>query len=1283
VRLLTSLAVFLSIGVCASAQPTLSVSVSHNENFVQGQTNAYFLIRVSNVGVGPTTAAVQVTDHSTTGFTITSLSGEGWTCSNVTCDRSDVLAAGKNYPAIVALATIDPSAGSTITFQVTTYFGGDPNTHTATDTVNVSQFGYPVAWGGNQFGESVVPTSLSNAVALSGGGSDTLALTSTGTVLAWGDNTYGETTVPATLTDVLAVSAGDMFSLALKSNGTVVAWGDNTYGETTLPSGLTNVVGIAAGRYHGLALKADGTVVAWGVKSGANFYGQTTVPAGLSNVVAVAAGWYHSVALRANGTVVAWGYPTDNVITVPGGLTNVVAIAAGAYHTLALTSGGTVAAWGADTDGQIDVPTLVNPIAIAAGWDHSLALQSNGILVGWGYNGYAQLQIPGSLDNITGIAAGGYHSLALNSVNLGLVAYTVNAVATGGASPPNISVDGGTYSGAGVLFNWYAGYYSTSDGWVPGPQHSLGAATVTPGATGVQYVWTGWSDGGAATHLITLPQAPTTYTAYFSTQYLLTTAIAGTGSGTLNLSPGGGPYWFSAGTVASLTATAAAGSVFTGWTGACTGNGPCNLTVNAPATVTANFASTTGNPVALSVSSTHTGPFLQNQAYAVYLLRVANGPTAGTTSGPVTVIDTLPTGLTMVSITGTGWTCSTTVTTTPTCSQADAVLSAGQSAPTIVLVVKVTSTAASVTNRVSVSYNSVVQASATDVTAIDATGYPLAWGLDSSGQSAVPSGLTNVLAVAGGAAHSLLLRANGTVEVWGDNSLGQTSPLPGGLAEVVAIAAGANHSLALTSNGTVLAWGDDTYGQIDVPVALSSPSCSTQPCAVAIAAGANHSLALMSDGSVVGWGYDVDGEIDIPAGLANVVGIAGGGSHSLAVTNGGAVWAWGSNALGQTAVPAGLTSIVAVAAGQNHSLALSSAGAVTAWGDNTYGQSAVPSTLAGVGAIAAGGNHSLALKTGGTVIAWGDSTYDEKVISSTLTKGVAIAAGLNHNLAVNSGSAGGVAITLSSAQPGTIITVDGNKLSAKVVVDWGSGTSHTLVAPSPQAAAAGSQYVFASWSDAGAATHTVTPTSATAYTANFTTQYQLTTAVSNTAAGTISPATGWYNSGTAVTVTKTVKTGYKFTGWSGACSGTGACKVTMSAPESVTANFNALPAVLSITSTHTGDFYRGEDPAYYTLKVSNSATAGPTVGTVTVTEYVPAGMTLLAMSGTGWSCTLGSSDCTRSDALAPGASYPTISVSVYVSTGAPASATNGAGVTGGGSTSAGASDPTVINPTAP
>jgi uncharacterized repeat protein (TIGR01451 family) len=121
---------------------------------------------------------------------------------------------------------------------------------------------------------------------------------------------------------------------------------------------------------------------------------------------------------------------------------------------------------------------------------------------------------------------------------------------------------------------------------------------------------------------------------------------------------------------------------------------------------------------------------------------------------------------------------------------------------------------------------------------------------------------------------------------------------------------------------------------------------------------------------------------------------------------------------------------------------------------------------------------------------------------------------------------------------------------------------------------------------------------------------------------------------------------------------------------------------LTITKTHTGNFTQGQTGATYTITANNIGT-GPTSGTVTVTDTLPSGLTATAISGTGWSCTLGTLTCTRSDALAAGSSYPAITLTVNVASNAAASVTNTATVSGGGETNTGndnANDPTTINP---
>jgi alpha-tubulin suppressor-like RCC1 family protein len=230
-----------------------------------------------------------------------------------------------------------------------------------------------------------------------------------------GLDNYGETNVPSGLSNVIAIAAGYEHSIALKADGTVTVWGSNDYGQTNVPADLSNVVAVAGSYFDTICLKSDGTVLVWGDNS----YDQTNVPAGLSNVVAVSAGFYDNMALKCDGTVVAWGGGPSSVTNVPSDLTNAVAIdcsmSFSVEHSLALRNDGTVTTWGYT---QAPVPSgLTNVFAIAAGGvqeadpavSRDLALQTDGSLVGWG----GTTNLPTNLSNIIAIASGEFHQVAL------------------------------------------------------------------------------------------------------------------------------------------------------------------------------------------------------------------------------------------------------------------------------------------------------------------------------------------------------------------------------------------------------------------------------------------------------------------------------------------------------------------------------------------------------------------------------------------------------------------------------------------------------------------------------------------------------------------------------------------------------------------------------------------------------------------------------------------------------------------------------------------------------
>ncbi len=190
----------------------------------------------------------------------------------------------------------------------------------------------------------------------------------------------------------------------------------------------------------------------------------------------------------------------------------------------------------------------------------------------------------------------------------------------------------------------------------------------------------------------------------------------------------------------------------------------------------------------------------------------------------------------------------------------------------------------------------------------------------------------------------------------------------------------------------------------------------------------------------------------------------------------------------------------------------------------------------------------------GTPDTAGPASFTGKVVDSTSGTPVTMTASCNIGIA----PAATVAITVQTSPPGQSITVDGTTTSTAQSLNWVPGSSHTISTTSPQTSG-GTHFVFNNWSDGGAIAHSVTgPASATVYTASFDTQFQLTTAASPAADGTVTPASGsFFASGSIQTVQATANTGFAFSGWTGpvASAISASTTVTMTAPITVTANF--------------------------------------------------------------------------------------------------------------------------------
>ena len=260
----------------------------------------------------------------------------------------------------------------------------------------------------------------------------------------------------------------------------------------------------------------------------------------------------------------------------------------------------------------------------------------------------------------------------------------------------------------------------------------------------------------------------------------------------------------------------------------------------------------------------------------------------------------------------------------------------------------------------------------------------VAWGDSRLGQTIVPVAATNVIALAGGDFHNIVLRRDNTVLAFGCDCWFVQYPGPIDVSaegtNIVQIAAGSADSLGVRADGTVLLWGfllGDTTNTI--------PLEATNVAAMALGCGAQHALALRRDGSVVDWGSNPNlVSTNIPPTATNIVGVSAGSYHSIAVRADGTVISWGDQ--GQASVPASATNIVAVASGWYQNLGLCADGTLVGWGTGVG-----TITTSNVVAIACGGHHDLALHANGTVSAWGDNTYGQSIVPTWATNIVGIA----------------------------------------------------------------------------------------------------------------------------------------------------------------------------------------------------------------------------------------------------------------------------------------------------
>ncbi len=785
------------------------------------------------------------------------------------------------------------------------------------------------------------------------------------------------------------------------------------------------------------------------------------------------------------------------------------------------------------------------------------------------------------------------------------------------------------------------------------------------------------------------------------------------GSGTVTWAaqniPAGGPTSFSF----DVTVTGAPGtSVF-------------NEAVLDPSTpnltpITSNETETTILDPNLAINKSHTGNFTQGQTGATYNIEVSNnGPDQ--TEGLVTVTDTLPAGLTATAINGTGWTC---VLGTLTCTRSDQ-LSSGDSYPPITLTVDVAANApASVINSAAASGGGdPTPVTDNDPTTIDGvnlainkshtgdfrqgqTGATYTIEVSNSGPSAtsgtvtvtdaLPAGLT-ATAIAGTGWTCTL----GTLTCTRSDSLANGASYPD---ITLTVNVANNAGTPLTNSATASGGGDPTPVTDDDPTTVLSTNLAINKSHTGDfrqgQTGATYTLAVTNNGPDASTGL-VTVTDTLPAGLTATA-ISGTGWTCVL----GTLTCTRSDVLANGASYPDITLTVDVA--NNAGTPLTNSATASGGGDPTPVTDDDPTTVLSTNLAInkshtgdfrqgqTGAQYTLAVTNNGPDASTGTVTVTDALpvgLTATAISGTGWTCVLGTLTCTRSDS-----LANGASYPDITLTVDvANNAPASVT---NSGTVSGGGDPTPSTANDPTTVL---------STNLVINKSHTGDFLQGQTGAQYTISVTNNGPD---ASTG------LVTVTDALPTGLTATGISGSgwncVLGTLTCTrsdslangasypditltvdVANNAPASVTnsgtvsGGGDPTPSTdddpttiksinLAIAKSHTGNFRQGQTGATYMIAVTNN---GPdaTTGQVTVTDALPAGLTATAISGTGWTCSLGTLTCTRSDSLANGASYPDINLTVDVANNAPASVTNSATVSGGGDpTPSTDDDPTTV-----
>jgi YVTN family beta-propeller protein len=427
----------------------------------------------------------------------------------------------------------------------------DTNTVSVIATATNTVIGSPITVGTDPFGAAVTPDGSKIYVANSLSGTVSVIATATNTVI-----------------------------------GSPIAVGTQPFGVATTPDGSKVYVANAGSNTVSVIATATNTVIGSPIAVGRNPVGLAVTPDGSKVYVANEASVSVSVIATATdsvvGTLIAGGNGPQGVAVVPDG--------SKVYITNTISGTVSVIATATNTVIGSPIPVGGDPYGVAVTPDGSKVYVAN------------------FLSNTVSVIATASNTVLGSPIAVGSGPFALGNF----IGPPTLTV-ARAGSGAGQVTSSPAGINCSASSNQCATMFPNGTQVTLTASAAAGSTFSGWSGGGCSGTgpCVITPTADTTVTATFALipSFMLSVAPAGMGSGTVTSNPSGincgatCSASFQQGTQVTLSAAAATGSTFAGWSGSgCSGNQTCSVTVSAATSVTATFVQNSATNITLAAS---------------------------------------------------------------------------------------------------------------------------------------------------------------------------------------------------------------------------------------------------------------------------------------------------------------------------------------------------------------------------------------------------------------------------------------------------------------------------------------------------------------------------------------------------------------------------------------------------------------------------------------------------------------------------------------------------------